>query len=672
MGAKVVILDKLCNSKREAVNRIERITGKRREFIMGDLRDREILRALFNAHKIDAVISNVVKLLNQPLSTLLKRLWHHISLRRRQQFGLLLMLMLLTSFAETLSIGAVLPFLGVLTAPEQIYSYPAVRQIIQLLGVTEPAQMLLPLTLTFVAATLIAVALRLLLLWANTRLSFAIGADLSIDMFRRTLYQPYSVHIARNSSEVINAVTNKASVVTNSILMGLNIVSSLLAILAILFTLIIVDPIIAMATFCGFGLLYGTVIGITRSQLLENSQHIAHESTRVVKALQEGLGAIRDIIIDGSQDRFCKIFRDADLKVRRASGKCTFIGTSPRYVVEALSIVLISCIAYVLVRQPVGIAGGIPVLGALALGAQRLMPLLQQAYSAWAGIKGYQISIQDAIELLDQPLPDDPGQVAEPIPYLQKISLNGLSFRYGPGTPWVLREINLTIPKGSRIGFIGATGSGKSTLLDIIMGLLPPTLGSLIVDDQDVTSSSRRAWQAHIAHVPQSIFLTDGTIEENIAFGLPSGEIDRQRVRLAAQRAQISDVIETWPDKYHTLIGERGVRLSGGQRQRIGIARALYKQADVIVFDEATSALDAKTERSVMKAIEGLSQHLTILIIAHRLSTLKNCTEIVELRDGAVARTGTYQEIVDQSIPNLAGWEARHPEQMSTSHKEQK
>jgi len=209
--------------------------------------------------------------------------------------------------------------------------------------------------------------------------------------------------------------------------------------------------------------------------------------------------------------------------------------------------------------------------------------------------------------------------------------LKQISFRYNQQSPWVLKNLDLTIAKGSRIGFIGATGCGKSTLLDIIMGLLQPTDGTVEIDDQLITAGNHRSWQAHIAHVPQVIFLADSSIEENIAFGVHKDRIDHDRVRQAARQAQLADIIESWPDKYLTVVGERGVQMSGGQCQRIGIARALYKRSDVIIFDESTSALDSDTEEAVMQAIEALSDDLTILIIAHRLTTLKNCTEIVEL-----------------------------------------
>jgi ATP-binding cassette subfamily B protein len=214
----------------------------------------------------------------------------------------------------------------------------------------------------------------------------------------------------------------------------------------------------------------------------------------------------------------------------------------------------------------------------------------------------------------------------------------------------VLNNFDLVIAKGSRIGFIGTTGSGKSTLIDIVMGLLQPTQGALEIDGHPITTANHRAWQAHIAHVPQAIFLADSSIEENIAFGVPKEHIDPQRVRQAARQAQIADIIESWPEQFQTFVGERGIRLSGGQRQRIGIARALYKRADVIIFDEATSALDNDTEQAVMDAIEGLSEGLTILIIAHRLSTLRNCTQIVELGDCGLKKIGTYQEVIANSV----------------------
>ncbi len=585
-----------------------------------------------------------------PIATLLRRLWYHISPRRRRQFVLLLVLMLLTSFAEILSIGAVLPFLGVLTAPERIFEMPVAQPIIQTLKLTEPKQLLLPLTIAFGLAALTAGAMRLLLLWASLRLSFATGADVSINIYRRTLYQSYAVHCARNSSEVIDGISGKANGVIYSIIVPtLTLISSSVILVAILIALLIVQPIIALVAFGGFGLIYIIIVRLTRKQLMADSKCVARESTQVIKSLQEGLGGIRDVLIDGSQETYCQIYRDADSPLRRAQGNSLFISSSPRYGMEALGMLLIAVLAYSLAQQVDGIAKAIPILGALALGAQRLLPVLQQAYGSWTQINSGQTSLKDTLELLDQRMPDYADQSITPLPFNQSIILRQLSFRYGE-QPYVLNQLNLTIVKGSRVGFIGTTGSGKSTLLDIVMGLLQPTNGLLEIDGQPITSANHRAWQAHIAHVPQAIFLADSTIAENIAFGIPKDQIDYTRVKRAAEQAQISGSIERLPKQYQTFVGERGIRLSGGQRQRIGIARALYKQADVIIFDEATSALDSETERDVLNAIEGISKEVTLLIIAHRLTTLKSCTQIIELCNGGVRQAGSYQDMIKSSI----------------------
>ena len=586
---------------------------------------------------------------SQSITSLLKRLWGHIASYRRGQLVLLLALMICASFAEIVSLGAVLPFLGVLTAPERVYVHPSAQPFIRFFEIAQPDQLLLYLCVVFGLAALFTGAMRILLLWANTRLSYAIGADLSISIYRRTLYQPYAVHVARNSSEIITGIATKTNEVIHIIAMILNLVGSSVTLVAILAALLTVNPTIALTAFGGFGLIYLIIIRITRRRLLGNSQSIAHESTQVIKTLQEGLGGIRDVLIDGSQAAYCDIYRNADLRLRRAQGASSFISGCPRFGMEALGMLLIVGLAYSLSLQPDGISSAIPVLGALAFGAQRFLPVLQLAYVSWSNIQGGQASLRDAIELLEQPLPDYASRPdPQPLPYRHNIRLNQVSFRYGPESPWVLKNVTLEIAKGGRVGFIGQTGSGKSTVLDIVMGLLQPSDGSLEIDGEAIHPGNQRAWQAHVAHVPQAIFLADSTIAENIAFGVPKESIDRERVKRAARQSQIAEIIETWPRQYDTFVGERGVRLSGGQRQRIGIARALYKQADVIIFDEATSALDNETEQAVMQAIDGLSKDLTILIIAHRLTTLKGCTQIIELADCGIKRVGVYQDIVAQ------------------------
>jgi len=573
-------------------------------------------------------------------------LWRHFSKRRQKQFSLLLILMFAASLAEIISIGAVLPFLGILTAPEQVYHHQLMQPVIQILALTEPKQLILPLTILFISAALLSAVIRLTLLYAMTRLSYATGADLSINIYRRTLYQEYEVHVSRNSSEVINGIITKTGGVIGGVISpSLNLISSSILLVGILGALFAINPTIALSASIGFGLLYWMIIRYTKSHLKKNSKTIADQSTQMIKSLQEGLGGIRDVLIDGTQGFYCKLYRNADLPLRRAAGDNAFIGGSPRYAMEAIGMTLIAGLAYLMTQQADGIISIIPVLGALALGAQRLLPVLQQAYASYSTIKAVKSSFEDVLTLLDQPLPEYAGQpLPEPIPFSKEIKLNNLSFRYNKDTPWVLKNVNLSLKKGSRIGFIGTTGSGKSTLLDIIMGLLPPSEGELNIDNQTINNQNRRAWQAHIAHVPQNIYLSDSTIEENIAFGVAKELIDHQRVKKAAYQAQIAELIEGWKDGYQTFVGERGIRLSGGQRQRIGIARALYKQANVLILDEATSALDNETEQAVMDATEGLDKELTVLIIAHRLTTLKGCDKIVKIGKNNVIKILSYKE----------------------------
>lgn len=541
--------------------------------------------------------------------------------------------MILSSLAEVVSIGAVIPFIGALSSPEEIFYRPFMQPFIQAVDLTSPNQLILPLTIVFIVAALLAGALRLILLYVMTRLSYATGADFSIDIYRRTLYQDYSVHVARNSSEVINGIITKTNTVISSVINPiLNLVSSGFLLIGIVTALFAIDVFVALTASLGFGTLYLVVYRYTRRRLKENSQCIADQSTQVIKSLQEGLGGIRDVLIDGSQQFYCDLYRRADLPFRRASGNNIFIGSSPKFIMEALGMALIAGLAFVMTKQAGGVVTALPILAALALGAQRLLPALQQAYYAYSSLKGSKSSFEDVLELLDQPLPLHAKQTKiKRMSFEKEICFKGLGFKYTKDSPWVLNNINLSIVKGSRVGFKGVTGSGKSTLIDVTMGLLSPTEGELCIDNKAVTEKNRREWQEHIAHVPQNIFLSDNSIEENIAFGTEKQQIDHTRVKKAAKEAQISDLIDGWPQGYKTYVGERGIRLSGGQRQRIGIARALYKQADVLILDEATSALDTETESAVMDAIEGLDRNLTILIIAHRLSTLEGCEQIIDL-----------------------------------------
>lgn len=583
---------------------------------------------------------------------LLGQLGHHISGRRRRQFVLLLSLTALSSLAEVVSLGAVLPFIGILTQPDVVFASPWIGNFVRTMGYTSGADLVLPLTIGFAVAALVAGGLRILLLWVSIRLGNATGADLSIEIYRRTLYQPYDVHLARNSSEIISGITQKVSATTGVLISGVTVVTSSILFVVIMITLLAIDPLVATIAALSFGFAYVIIARFTRRRLIHNSQSIARNQTQVVKSLQEGLGAIRDVLLDGTQEIFSNAYRKAILQLQRANGENKFMSQAPRFLMEAWGMVLVGVFVLVLSGRAGGVVAALPVLAAVALGAQRLLPLMQQLYGNWSVVAGSKGALVDVLSLLSQPLPPETGQ-SKPnsLKLKDSIQIENLFFRYESEGPWVLENITLSIPKGARIGFVGTTGSGKSTALDLVMGLLEPSKGKILVDGQPLSSETRRAWQQSIAHVPQSIYLADTTITENIAFGVPLEQIDIERVRTVARQAKVAEFIESRVEGYATVIGERGIRISGGQRQRIGIARALYKQATVLIFDEATSALDSVTEHALMSAIENLNSDLTILIIAHRLTTLSQCDTIIELEHGRITAQGDYEMFArDKSV----------------------
>lgn len=597
----------------------------------------------------------------QPLSLLYRRLWRQVPVRRRLQLAALFVLMLAAAGAEIFSIGAVLPFLGVIAAPDQVLAHPIVRRVAESVALSSRDDLLLFFTLTFVAAALLSAGLRLLAMWTQVRMANAIGADFSIKAYERTLYQPYAVHVSRNSSEV-HAGLGKANNLAGAMIQpSLHILSSALILVGLLGAILSIEPVVALCAVGGFGGIYAGILTFARRRLGELSGVAAHQAIRINKATGEGLGGIRDVLIDGLQRTYAQAFRSAIRPLQQAGAWIAFMENSPRLVIEALGMAFIAGMAFTMARAGEGGSNPILILGSLALAAQRMLPVLQNLYSNIVRVQSSQVSVQDALELLEQPVPAHAGRPRpQPLPFRHALEIRDLHFRYSETTPWVLRGINLKIPRGSRVGFIGATGSGKSTLIDVLMGLLPPVQGAILVDGQPVFPDRTREWQAHLAHVPQSIYLADISIAENVAFGLSPEQIDQERVRAAARQAQIAEAIEAWPEGYDTPVGERGVRLSGGQRQRVGIARALYKQADVIVFDEATSALDNRTEAAVMEAIEGLHQDLTLLMVAHRLTTLRDCDLIVELERGVIRRVGSYEEIIgaqphlsQETLPSL-------------------
>lgn len=572
-------------------------------------------------------------------------LWRHLPKFRRHQFYGLVGISLLASVAEVASLAMLFPLLMLLASPQQAMTHSLVQRLAEVLGLADSSALAAAALIAFIAAALAAGLIRLLVLVANNSYSFGLATELSQEAYRKSLLQPYTVQLQRSSSVIIDGVMNKTMAVAGNIVAQiLTLMTSLVVGTSILITLIVTDPLVAAITGGSFFFIYAIITLAVRHRLHQNGETIARESARAIKALQEGLGGIRDVLLDGTQQTYTDIFRHADQPFKAAMSRNAIIAGSPRFIVETLGMILIATMAFFLTTSQGGVGSAIPTLGVLALGAQRLLPMLQQSYAAVATIRGSEASLRVVMELLDQP--EISAQALGDITFATAIRLVDVDFQYPGAASPVLHKLDLTIPKGSRFGFYGPTGGGKSTTLDIIMGLLEPTDGKLEVDGVAITGQHQTSWRRHVAHVPQSIYLSDGTIAENIAFGSKREEIDLDRMQSAAKAAQIADTIESWPKGYDTMVGERGLRISGGQRQRIGVARALYKKADLIILDEATSALDNKTESALIAAIEALGPDVTIIMVAHRLSTLRNCDALVEIEGGRVKRVGRYEDLV--------------------------
>ena len=565
-------------------------------------------------------------------------LWRYLGNKRLTQLILLFALMLITALSQVIYIGSVVPFLTALVDPDALLESERLTSFFSNFNANKPSELVKLLTIGFVLSALFSSIVQIALLWAIARITFAMSTQLRSDLYSRVLHQPYEYHAAHNSSDLISLTTEKVSAtIVSGIMQVLNFARAMVVCIGITLALFLVDVAIAAVTFSVLGGGYLFIGFLAKRRIHQNSHTISELQPQAVKCMQEGIGGIRDVILDSSQGVFSQVYSDRISPLLKAITQNIFLAGLPKPILEFIGIATIAILAYWMEGQE-SQGDILPVFGALALGAQRLLPSLQQLYSSWSDINSNKVVIHDVLTSLHEPISAYHQQAAKVVlPLRKEICLQQLSFSHIGSESEVLQGVNLVIPKGYRIGLIGETGSGKSTILDIIMGLLHPSSGQLLVDGQVIDHSNLDQWQMNIAHVPQAIFLSDTTLTENIAFGVPNTQVDHELVHFAAQRAQIASHIESLPEGYQTLVGERGIRLSGGQRQRIGIARALYKQAKVIVFDEATSALDNGTESNVMAAIDSLGDELTIIIVAHRLSTLRKCDAIYRLDKGLIS-----------------------------------
>lgn len=553
---------------------------------------------------------------------------------------------MVTSALEIASISALLPLLSALINPKQLANLPMVSGLLDVFNARSDAQILAVTCLLFCCLAVVAGAARFVVTVILARLSYAIGSDFAQGIYVRAIRRPFIEQVKSNSSDVISAISIKSEIVVRQFLFPiLTIASSGVLSVAIIALLFAASPVVTIASSLSFGLLYLGVHLLTRERLRRAGITIDAETNNLVKKVQEGLGSVRDIILDGSYKLYQREFVASDTPLRHARADIQIISQVPRYVIEAGGLVFFGTLSYMLASRG-ELSDSLPGLGVLALGLQRLLPTLQQAYAAWACIQGAQHAVASTLEFMDLGLPIEESE-APPMSFNHSIDIDGLHFAYSEGNRPILNGITFQIKKGTRLGVVGKTGGGKSTLLDIVMGLMAPKGGTVRVDGVEIDFHKPSGWHKLVAHVPQSIFIADASIGENIALGTDRKLIDIDRVRWSADKAHLGDFLSQLPLGLDTVVGERGAWLSGGQRQRIGIARALYKLASVVILDEATSALDEDTESAVMQSIEELGDDITIIMVAHKIASLRSCDQIIELRNGVIHRVGRFQDFAD-------------------------
>jgi ABC-type multidrug transport system fused ATPase/permease subunit len=574
-----------------------------------------------------------------------QKLWRLLTAQQRRSAGVLLGLMFVGMFLETLGVGLVIPAMVMMTQSDLASKYPFVSSVLQLLGNPNDKELLVGGLLVLVGIYAMKTVFLGFLTWRQSRFAYDLQASLSYRLFAGYLRQPYIFHLQRNSAQLIRNIIGSVNGVTNVVQQGLILISEALVLFGFSVLLLWVEPSGALVVVVTLGTAAWAFHRFTRKRIErwgETGQ--LHEGLRI-QHLQQGLGGARDVKLLGREDDFSAQFRIHNLSSAHVAELRSTLQAFPRLFLELLAVTGLAILLLIMLGQSKPVNALLPTLGLFAAAAFRLMPSVNRIMAALQAVRFSTATIDTLykeLKLVDVPPLVSTGKVP---PLKKELRLEGIRFRY-PAAELESLDLNeLSIPFGSSVGFVGRSGAGKSTLLDVVLGLLTPDQGMVCVDGVDI-QQDLRGWQKQIGYVPQTIYLTDDTLRRNIAFGLPNEQIDEEAVLLAMRSAQLDKFVGELSQGLDTMMGERGIRLSGGQRQRIGIAPALYHCPSVLVLDEATSALDGETEQAVMEAIDKLSGKLTILVVAHRISTLKNCKQIVELQGGKISRVGIYSDFV--------------------------
>ncbi|WP_341232272.1 ABC transporter ATP-binding protein [uncultured Methylophaga sp.] len=570
-----------------------------------------------------------------------QRVWSLLPAAKKPKALALMVLMIFGMLLEMIGVGLVVPIIAVVTNPDFIEQYAIAGQFHDLLGKPSHNILVVWAMILLVMIYVFKNTYLAFLAWQQSRFAFETQADLAKDLFQHYLHQPYTFHLQKNSADLINNLQIELNLFMNYMLNpGMLLIAESLVVIGLVSLLLYFEPVGALTVFAVFVIAGGIFQWCTRRRIIFwGKQRQQHEALRM-KHAQQGIGAIKDVKIHGKESFFSSEYARHTEQSLKMHQRNSFIQNLTRLWLEVLSIMGLAILFIGMIVQGKSVTQILPVLALFGAVSFRLMPSVSRIVSS-VNLLRFGTAITDIIEK-EFAIVTEPSVLSSSknLEFKSQITLNNISYSYPGSDSQALKDINIEILKGQMVGFVGVSGSGKSTLIDILMGLLIPQRGTISLDKQVINEINVRSWQRHIGYVPQFIYLTDDTLKNNIAFGLKDEEIDEKAIQTAISVAQLDKLVSELPEGLETVLGERGVRLSGGQRQRIGIARALYHDPEIMILDEATSALDMQTEKEVMKAVACLQGLKTILIIAHRLSTLETCDVVFEIKNGkSIQRT---------------------------------
>jgi ATP-binding cassette, subfamily B, bacterial PglK len=578
-------------------------------------------------------------------------LWRLLNQPQRRQLAGLQLLSIIMGLSTVGGIAAVLPFFTALADPAAVRESKALHWLFPRGLLVDDGTLLIALGAAFCVIVLLANAINLFGFMAINRFAFQVGEIFHVRLFEAYMLRDYEFHTRNNSSELATRVLYETARVTSGVQQGLILITNLVTICCIAGSMLLVNPLAAVGAIVGLGATYAAIYTLARGRLLRNGEVESRAHAARTLTVNESFGAIREITLLQARESFVQRFAEQCRMISRTAADTLAIAQSPRYVLECVTVISLVAIALYLHRHTAAAGPWIAQLSFVGFAAYRLLPALQQSFAAVVRIR----TDRPALLSIEMDLRRSLRAASLPAPASERtwrgkprgeIRLCEVSYRYAPDRPDAVSGASLVIPAGALVGFAGPNGSGKTTLVDLICGLLAPHAGHIEVDGTRRERASYRAWQSTIAYVPQQVFLFDSTLAENIACGIPAASIDYRRVEEAVRLARLTDCVASLPGGYEEVIGERGCRLSGGQRQRLAIARALYRDASLLILDEATSSLDSTAESEIVETLHALRSERTIVVVAHRAGALRLCDLVFELRNGKVVASTSNAPVV--------------------------